>query len=74
VGDESARIIREPERKRITGLSRVSWWRLERAGLAPRRVRIGVRAMGWHAASISKWVAERPTVANDARPEVAANA
>jgi prophage regulatory protein len=68
------RIIREPERKRLTGLSRVSWWRQERAGTAPRRVRLGPRACGWRRSELEAWIAARPTTASDARPEVTANA
>jgi prophage regulatory protein len=59
-------IAREPERKRITGLSRVSWWRRERAGDAPVRVRLGPRSVGWRRSDLEKWVAARPTVASDA--------
>ena len=40
-------IAREPERKRITGVSRVQWWRLEREGKVPKRVRLGPNSVGW---------------------------
>lgn len=68
-------IIREPERRRITGLSRVSWWRRERAGDAPARVHLGPRSVGWRRSELEAWIAARPTrppTASYAR--VAANA
>ena len=32
---ERLAILREPERKRLTGLSRVQWWRLEKRDESP---------------------------------------
>lgn len=29
------RLVREPDRKMITGVSRTQWWMMERQGLAP---------------------------------------
>ncbi|WP_412496418.1 hypothetical protein [Shewanella chilikensis] len=29
------RLVREPERKMFTGVSRTQWWMMERQGLAP---------------------------------------
>lgn len=53
------RFLREPEVKHITGLSRTTRWRLERAGKFPRRKRISDNAVAWSALQISKWLAER---------------
>ena len=50
------RMIREPERAHITGLSRTSWWHLERKGRAPRRLRIDVRTIAWRLSDIEKWI------------------
>lgn len=52
-------IVREPERLRKTALSRVSWWRYERAGLAPKRIRLGPNSIGWLKHEIDAWIAER---------------
>jgi prophage regulatory protein len=41
------RIVREPERARITGISRTAWWEGERGGRYPRRRKIGRAAVGW---------------------------
>lgn len=56
------RIIREPERKQITGRSTASWWRDERAGKVPARVRLGDNAVGWRLSEIMAWVESRVTV------------
>lgn len=52
-------IIREPECHRVTGLSRSTRWRLERAGLFPRRRRISPGCTGWLRSEILGWVASR---------------
>jgi prophage regulatory protein len=57
------RLLRLPEVMRVTGMRRVTIWRNERAGKFPRRVRLGIRAIGWRESEISRWIAERPTVA-----------
>jgi prophage regulatory protein len=55
----SEAIIREPECRRITGLSRSTRWRLERAGHFPRRRKISPGATGWLASELAAWLAER---------------
>jgi len=52
-------IVRERDRRRITGLSRVQWWRMEREGLAPRRVRLGRNSVGWIRAELTSWIRAR---------------
>jgi len=53
---DELQIIREPERKRLTGISRVTQWRLERKGLAPKRVSIGDNSIGWLKSEIQEWI------------------
>lgn len=53
------RIVREAERKKITGRSSTSWWRDENAGAAPRRVRLGENAVGWRLSELMAWVESR---------------
>lgn len=50
------RIVRDPERRQITGRSRTSWWHDERENRAPRRVQIGRRAIGWRLSELQAWV------------------
>lgn len=55
------RFLREIELLKIVNLSRSTVWRLEKAGLFPKRKRIGVRAVGWSREEIQQWLASRPT-------------
>jgi prophage regulatory protein len=57
--DITDRFIREPECHQITGLSRSTRWRLERAGEFPRRRRISAGCTGWLASEMAGWVADR---------------
>lgn len=52
-------IVREVDRRRLTGLSRVQWWRLERAGKVPRRIALGVNSVGWLRHELSEWITSR---------------
>lgn len=54
------RIVREKERRSITGRSPASWWRDERAGRAPLRVQIGPGAVGWRLSELVAWLEARP--------------
>ncbi len=60
---QSDRFLREPEVKRITGLSRTTRWRLERRGEFPRRRILSRNAVGWLASQIETWMAERTEAA-----------
>ncbi len=53
------RILRERDVKHLTGLSRVTRWRLERRGEFPRRVQLTSRCIGWPEAEVLEWLKER---------------
>ncbi len=53
------RIIREPECKRRSGLSRSTRWRLEHDGKFPRRRRISPGTSGWLESEFAAWVRAR---------------
>ncbi len=53
------RFLREPEVRRITGLSRTTRWRMERLGEFPHKRRISKNAVAWLASEIKSWMAER---------------
>ena len=53
------RICRLAEIMEISGLSASSVYRQERAGLFPRRVKIGHTAVGWRYADIVVWLNAR---------------
>jgi len=60
---EPDRFIREPEEKRITGLSRTTRWRLERAGKYPKRIQISENAKARLLSQIVAWMAARAKAA-----------
>jgi prophage regulatory protein len=53
-------LIRLPEVRRLTGLSRTTIYRLERESRFVARVRIGDRAIAWRLAEVVSWVESRP--------------
>ena len=53
------RIVREEERRKVTGISRSTWWRLERQGQAPKRRQISENAVGWLESDLRAWLATR---------------
>jgi prophage regulatory protein len=50
------RVLRWPQVRRITSLSRSTIWRMEREGRFPKRFRIGTRAVGWYAEEVRRFV------------------
>jgi prophage regulatory protein len=52
-------IIREPECRRLSGLSRSTRWRLERAGKFPQRRQISDNAVGWFKSELLAWLASK---------------
>lgn len=49
------RIIREAQCKQMTGLDRWTRSRLEKKGRFPRRLRLGLRAVGWFEDEVLDW-------------------
>jgi prophage regulatory protein len=58
IGGED-RFIREPECREITGLSRPTRWRLEKAGLFPKKRQLSPGCKGWLGSEIHAWMAGR---------------
>ncbi len=56
------RLIREPECRKITGLSRVSRWRLEQENEFPHRVQITSHSIGWRLSEVMAWLESRPRI------------
>jgi prophage regulatory protein len=44
---EAQRVVRERERKLLTGIPTSSWYQLMQRGLAPKPVPLGPRSVGW---------------------------
>lgn len=57
-----SRILREPEVKARTGLSRVSRWRLVRSGQFPAPIQLGPNTIGWREDDIDAWISNRAAV------------
>lgn len=53
------RFIREDERKNLTGLSRSTWWRMEKLGRAPKRRQLSPNSTGWLLSEIRDWMKSR---------------
>jgi len=50
-------ILRPKDVVRVTGLSRVTVWRLSKAGEFPASVQLGPRSVGWRRSDIDEWMA-----------------
>ena len=57
--DAKIQIITRREVEAATGLSRSSLYRLSAAGLFPRPIKLGARAVGWRADEIAAWIEQR---------------
>ena len=53
------KILRPNQVVDMLGLSRTTLWRLERKGLFPPRIQLGLRAVGWREADIVAWQKSR---------------
>lgn len=59
------KIIRLPEVKKWTGLSKTGIYEAMKGGTFPRSVSLGARAVGWIESAVVEWINSRPpTVAN----------
>jgi len=53
------RIVREAERRKITGISRTTAYTLERRGEFPRRVALTGGRCGWRLSELLEWIKSR---------------
>ena len=51
------RIVREAERKAITGVPTSGWYVMQAKGTAPKPVRLGPRSVGWLLSELQGWIA-----------------
>ena len=54
------RFILQAERRQITGISDVSWWRMEKQNQAPKRRQISPGRIAWLESEIISWMESRP--------------
>lgn len=57
-------ILRTAQVTKLTGLSRVTIWRLERRGDFPHRRQLGRNSVGWLDREIHEWIEGRPRAGN----------
>lgn len=50
------RIVREKERREITGIGRTTAWAMEQRGEFPRRVELTGGRVGWRLSEVQEWV------------------
>lgn len=53
------RLVREKERREITSISRSQAWALEKQGLFPKRIKLGVRSVAWRRSDLLAWIHTR---------------
>jgi len=56
------KLLRFPEVKKITGLSRSTIFRLEKNGEFPQRKQISIQAVGWLLEEVNEWIETRQCV------------
>ena len=56
------RIVREKERKEITGVCRTTAWKLQRQGAYPAPVALPGGRCGWLLSELEEWVRSRPRI------------
>lgn len=54
--------LRWPTVHQVSGLSRVTVWRMERDGKFPRRRQISANSVGWLHSEVQEWVNSREQV------------
>jgi prophage regulatory protein len=59
VANAHFKILRLPQVCEVTGLRRSMIYQLETEQRFPRRIKIGVRAVGWIQGEVQHWVAQR---------------
>ena len=53
------RMLKEAEVRAMTGLSRVTRWRMEDRGEFPQRVLLGARRVSWVESEVVAWLEDR---------------
>lgn len=53
------RLVREPDRRVITGVSRTQWWSLERKKVAPARLKLSCNSVAWRLSDLLAWIEQQ---------------
>jgi prophage regulatory protein len=57
--NEPLQVLRLPQVCKVTGLCRSMIYQLEAERLFPRRIKLGLRAVGWIEGEVQEWLAVR---------------
>ena len=68
MSSENRRLLRLPEVRQISGLSKSSIYRMIDRGQFPAQVNIGTRAVAWRETDLQKWLEDRPERVCDKSP------
>ena len=63
--NDKSNIARPRDLPSLTGLSRTTIWRLERAGEFPKRIRLSAGAVGYRMTDIITWLDSRQNVVEE---------
>ena len=58
----SDKVIRRRQLLELIGVSPATQWRMEKAGVFPKRIRLGKGSVGWHLAEVEEWLRNRERV------------
>ena len=58
------KILKQKEVVYLTGLSRVTIWRLEQRGDFPTKIVLSPNRVGWLENEVSDWIASRPRISS----------
>jgi prophage regulatory protein len=59
ISNENVQLLRLPQVCKVTGLRRSMIYQLEAEQRFPRRIKIGVRAVGWIEGEVQQWLWQR---------------
>ena len=68
--DPPDRIVRESERRQITGVPTSTWYELQKGGLAPKPFPLTARSVGWSFRELTAWVEARKAKRADDRQQL----
>ena len=60
------KILKQKEVVQLTGLSRVTIWRLEQRGEFPGKIALSPNRVGWLEDEVQDWILSRPRIGNAA--------
>jgi prophage regulatory protein len=63
--NQSERVVRERERRQITGVSTSTWYVAQKRGEAPKPIPLGRKSRGWLLSELLSWIEEQRAQRDD---------